>query len=142
MFSIYHQEIEKNNKILSFELTQNHHTLFVGLDKKINLYQVSTGKIKTSWESKDEYKINTLENQKMTLDATGSFMAVYNNDKVLRVRDCHNNNVIAKLKQGDAVSGMMYTFNNRNFITTGHDGCIFIWKLSQEVKSQIEKKRT
>lgn len=38
MFSLYHQEIEKNSKILSFELSQNHHTLFVGLDKKINLY--------------------------------------------------------------------------------------------------------
>jgi hypothetical protein len=43
--------------------------------------------------------------------------------------------VIAKLKQGDAVSGMMYTFNNKHFITAGYDGCIFIWKLSQEVKS-------
>lgn len=87
-FTLYHQEIEKNHRILSLELSHNHHTLFVGLDKKINLYATQTGKFKTSWESKDEHKINNLENLHLTLDTTGSFLAVYNNDKVLRVRDC------------------------------------------------------
>ena len=80
------------------ELSHNHQTLFVGLDKKINLYAINSGRLRTSWESKDEHKINNLENLRITLDSTGSYMAVYNHDKVLRVRDCHNNNVIAKLK--------------------------------------------
>ena len=97
-FTLYHQEIEKNHRILSLELSHNQNTLFVGLDKKINLYTTLTGKFKTSWESKDEHKINNLENLRLALDTTGSFLAVYNNDKVLRVRDCQHNNVIAKLK--------------------------------------------
>lgn len=65
----------------------------------------------------------------MTLDVTGTYLGVYNNDKVLRVRD-NNNNVVAKLKLADTVTGMLYTYNNKNLITSGYDGCIFIWKIS------------
>ena len=58
------------------ELDHNHQVLFVGLDKKINLYETLTGKFKVSWDSKDEMK--NLENHKLTLDCTGSFLAVSN----------------------------------------------------------------
>ncbi len=60
----------------------------MGLDKKVNLYNTTTGKLKTSWESKDDHRINSLDNLKMALDCTGSYLAVYNNDKAVRVRDC------------------------------------------------------
>ena len=59
----------------------------------------------------------------------------------MRVRESSHNQVVAKLRQGDVISGMVYTLNNRHFITAGHDGCIFIWRLSLEMKGHIEKKK-
>jgi hypothetical protein len=58
------------------ELNNNHTVIFVGLDKKINLYETLTGKFKISWDSREEMK--GLENHKLTLDCTGSFLAVFN----------------------------------------------------------------
>lgn len=78
LLQIYHQEIEKTNKLLSLELTHNHNTLYLGYDKKISLFNTTTGKFKKVLETKDQYKINTLENHKLALDCTGSFIAICN----------------------------------------------------------------
>jgi WD40 repeat protein len=134
MFSIYHQEVEKSHKFLSMELRLS--TLYVGLDKKVNLYSIETGKLKNSWESRDDHQIKSLDNMKLALDCSGTYLAVYNSDKVVRVRDSHNN-VVARLRQGDTLTGMLF---NKYFITTGYDGCIFVWRLSQDVRTHIERK--
>lgn len=61
------------------------------------MYSTSTGKLKNTWETKDDYKVVAYDNLKMTLDVTGSYLAVFNDDKVIRIRD-NNNNVVVKLK--------------------------------------------
>lgn len=55
-----HREVDKNHKINSLDLSSDHQTLFVGFDKKINSYSVSTGKLIKSNETKEDEKVGKL----------------------------------------------------------------------------------
>lgn len=49
--------------------------------------------------------------------------------------------VVSKAYCGDSVTGMGFTMNNSHLITCSSEGIIYIWKVSTDLKNNIEKKR-
>ena len=88
----------------------------------------------------------------------GSYLAVSNSDKQVRILDISdqsNISIIAKviyncilflfiklkIPSGDITTGMIFSQDSKNLITTSSDGVIYIWKLNKEIKSNIEDKK-
>lgn len=49
--------------------------------------------------------------------------------------------VVSKAYCGDTVSGMGFTLNSSHLITSSIEGCVYVWKMSSDLKNNIEKKK-
>jgi len=146
LFETSHIEVDKASKFHSLELNQEHSQIVAGQDKKISIWQIETGKQKCIYETKDEELSNNskhanLDNVKILTDVTGSYIATSNKDGNVRIRDYYSGNLIAKMNCGDFTTGFAITQNNKNLITTTSEGCIQIWKLPEEMISNMNKKK-
>ncbi|KAL4477105.1 hypothetical protein ABPG72_015418 [Tetrahymena utriculariae] len=143
IFATIHREVDKNNKINSLDISLDQQTLYVGFDKKINSYSVSTGKPIKQTETKEDEKLSKtyLDNLSTLTDVSSSYIASFNQDKVIRIRDCQTMSVVSKALVGDAVTGMGFTINNSHLITSTSEGLIYIWKMSSDLKNNIDKKK-
>ncbi|KAL4430471.1 hypothetical protein ABPG74_013321 [Tetrahymena malaccensis] len=143
MFVTIHREVDKNNKINSLDISSDQQTLYVGFDKKINSYSVSTGKPIKQTETKEDEKVSKtyLDNLSTLTDISSSYIASFNQDKVIRIRDCQTMAVVSKALVGDTVTGMGFTINNSHLITSTSEGLIYIWKMSSDLKNNIDKKK-
>jgi len=137
-------EVDKNNKFHSLDLNQEGTQTVAGQDKKISIWQNETGKQKCVYETKDEdinAKNTYLDNLKVAVDITGSYIAVSNKDGTVRIRDYYTGNLVAKINCGDLSTGICFTQNNKNLITTTADGCILSWALPDEMTNNMNKKK-
>ena len=82
------------------------------------MYQIDSGKLKNQHETKDDKKENFIDNLNISIDQSGCYMAVINNDKCLRIRDIQSNSVVGKINNITNPTGMIYTMNNKHMITT------------------------
>jgi len=143
VFESVHVEIDKNNKFYSLELNPENTQAVAGQDKKISIWQIDTGKIKCVYETKDEEstKATFVDNLKIITDMTGSYIATSHKDGNVRIRDYFTRNLIAKINCGDFTTGICFTQNNKNLITATSEGCLLIWKLPEEMTSNMNKKK-
>lgn len=49
--------------------------------------------------------------------------------------------VVSKALCGDNITGMGFTINNSHLITSSSEGIIYLWKMSSDLKNNIEKKK-
>lgn len=81
-----------------------------------------------------------MDNLRICIDSTGTYIATSNDDKCIRLRDYYNGNLICKVLLGDICTGMCFTPNNTHFITVTSEGLIIIWKLPNDINISIDKK--
>ena len=144
-FVQYHVEIDKFNKFFTLDVNHDSNIAVVGQEKKIQFWSLEDCKLKNVIETKEEDKNSGkaigLDNLRVTVDGSGSYVAVSNSDKVVRIRDFASGNIVAKASCGDITTSLCFAMNSKQLITVTAKGCIYIWKLSQEIKSNIEKKK-
>ena len=84
-----------------------------------------------SFETKDGAR--SIDNLKITIDVTGSFVAIASSDNIIRIRKSMNGKVVAQI-YGSQITSMFYTLDNKNLVVSNLDGCVLIWKLSSKIK--------
>lgn len=140
-----HLEIDKMSKFFTMDLNHENNIAVLGQEKKLQLWSIDEMKFLKTIETKEEDKLTgkvlPLDNLKISVDSSGTYIAVSNNDKIVRIRDFNTGNLVAKVTCGDIITSLAFTQNSKYLITASSKGCIYIWKLSQEIKSTIEKKK-
>ncbi|EFC47311.1 predicted protein [Naegleria gruberi] len=122
-----------------------------GQGKKINIYDIDSGKCKQYIDTKDPKPVKTgcdnADPLRVKLCPAGILAVTSASDKHLRVYSFYKKVSIARVKgHSDVITSINFTPDLKRLITTSADGCIFIWsigtKLSknmQERLSEIEK---
>ena len=143
-FELFHREVDKNYKTHSLDLNPDHTHFILGQDKRISVWEVDSGKIKSSFETKEEEggKIVAIENMRVSVDVSGCYIASCHRDGSIRIRDYSTGHLISKVNCGDFITGIVFSQNNKNLIAATTDGCIFFWRLPEEMITTMNKKKT
>ncbi|CAA6656445.1 unnamed protein product [Spirodela intermedia] len=111
--AIYDMAIEPADKI----------AITVGQDKKINKYNLSTGKLV------------------VMLDPTGSYLVCSYSNKSLRIYDFVTGETVAQaMGHAEVITGSIFLPGCKHMISVSGDSCIFIWKLPALLSSKMLQK--
>ncbi|XP_052767365.1 mitogen-activated protein kinase-binding protein 1-like isoform X3 [Mya arenaria] len=107
-------------------------------DRNVRVYNIKNGK------KKKEYK-GSLGDEgtlvRMSLDPSGSYLATSCSDKNICLLDFASGDLQATMFGHSEFSTDVKFMNDlRHLITTSGDGCIFVWRLPQEMTSQMHNK--
>lgn len=116
VFQVLYRFVDKIHRFYCLELSEDNEILYAGQEKQISCFSTSTGKLVDITETKDvdkDNKIISLDNLKLSIDSSGSYMACANNDKTIRIRETSTGNVVSTLNVGDQITGISFSFNNK-----------------------------
>ncbi|KAJ3298246.1 hypothetical protein HK104_010954 [Borealophlyctis nickersoniae] len=75
---------------------------------------------------------------KVSLDPSGSFAVTSGADKVIKIWDFHSGQCVARVAgHSEMVTGVKFSDDCRRIISTGGEGCIFIWKVEESLVATI-----
>ena len=107
-------------------------------DRMIRVYDVVTGKNTSNFKG-SQGDDGTLI--KIALDPSGAFIATSCTDKSLYIYDYQSGECLAATSgHSELVTGLKFSENGKNLISVSGDGCIFIWKLPNEMINAIASK--
>ena len=114
------------------------HVLTACQDRMIRVYDVLTGKNTSNFKG-SQGDDGTLI--KIALDPSGTFIATSCTDKSLYIYDYQSGECLAATSgHSELVTGLKFSENGKNLISVSGDGCIFIWKLPNEMVNAIASK--
>ncbi|XP_059095788.1 mitogen-activated protein kinase-binding protein 1-like isoform X3 [Tigriopus californicus] len=123
--TLYDMEVDANSK----------HILTACQDRNIRVYTVGNGKHTRTFKgsvSEDGTLI------KVTLDRSGVYAATSCTDKTLAVYDYQTGECMATMYgHSELVTGLKFTNDCRHLISVSGDGCIFVWRLPQEMTTAM-----
>ncbi|XP_078447792.1 transducin/WD40 repeat-like superfamily protein isoform X2 [Wolffia australiana] len=109
----------------------------VNQDRKINKYNVSSGKLVGS--IKEEADLG--QPVKVLIDSTGSYIVCSYSNKSLRLYDFVTGEAIAQVMgHAEVITGCIFLPDCRHLITVSIDSCIFIWKLPPILSRKMSQK--
>ena len=136
----YHQAIVQYGTVYDMDVDPiNKFIVTSGQDKKLSIYTISTGKPARS------YKVEETSGEviKVRLDPAGIYAATSSSDKNIRLYDYWTGECLAKLSgHSELVTGLVFTPNCKRLISVSGDSCIFVWRLSQDLTSNIQERLT
>jgi WD40 repeat protein len=136
--SRYHQAIVQYGTVYDMDVDPvNKFIVTSGQDKKLSIYAINTGKPARS------YKVEETSGEviKVRLDPAGIYAATSSSDKNIRLYDYWTGECLAKLSgHSEVVTGLVFTPNCKRLISVSGDSCIFIWRLSQKLTSNIQER--
>ncbi|KAL4239162.1 mitogen-activated protein kinase binding protein 1 [Mactra antiquata] len=104
-------------------------------DRNVRIYNVKTGK------KKKEYKGSLSDDGtllKMKLDPSGSYAVTSCSDKNLCIIDFYTGELQATMfGHSEIATDVRFMNDCRHLISSSGDGCIFIWRLPQDMTSQM-----
>ncbi|CAG2170479.1 unnamed protein product [Oppiella nova] len=107
-------------------------------DRMIRVYDVKSGKNTTNFKG-SQGDDGTLI--KIALDPSGQFIATSCTDKSLYIYDYQTGECLAATSgHSELVTGLKFSQNGKNLISVSGDGCVFIWKLPNEMVNSIASK--
>jgi hypothetical protein len=125
--TVYDMDVDPINKFI----------VTSGQDKKLSIYTINTGKPARSYKVEE----SSGEVIKVRLDPAGIYAATSSSDKNIRLYDYWTGECLAKLSgHSELVTGLVFTPNCKRLISVSGDSCIFVWRLSQELTSNIQER--
>ncbi|XP_054154489.1 mitogen-activated protein kinase-binding protein 1-like [Oppia nitens] len=107
-------------------------------DRMIRVYDVKSGKNTTNFKG-SQGDDGTLI--KIALDPSGQFVATSCTDKSLYIYDYQSGDCLAATSgHSELVTGLKFSQDGKNLISVSGDGCIFIWKLPNDMVNAIAAK--
>ena len=107
-------------------------------DRMVRIYDVSTGKNTMSFKGSQGDEGTLI---KVALDPSGTFAATSCTDKSLYLYDYQTGESLATTcGHAELVTGLKFSENGKNLISASGDGCIFIWRLPNEMVNVITEK--
>eukprot|EP00828_Plagiopyla_frontata_P007889 TRINITY_DN13827_c0_g1_i2.p1 TRINITY_DN13827_c0_g1~~TRINITY_DN13827_c0_g1_i2.p1 ORF type:complete len:627 (+),score=118.11 TRINITY_DN13827_c0_g1_i2:301-2181(+) len=138
-------DFDNKHKIFCIAVLGEKNLVAVGQEKQISIWNMVKQELKTVIETKETDKSTSkpfyLDNLRIALDSSGTFLAVSNQDKTVRIRDLSQSGaVIASTTIGNIVTGISFANATQQLITSTVEGFICVWKLSEEMKRSIKNK--
>ncbi|XWS55561.1 hypothetical protein CRYUN_Cryun09bG0010700 [Craigia yunnanensis] len=109
----------------------------VGQDKKINTFDIVSGKLIRSFKLHKDFG----DPIKVTMDPSGSYLVCSFSNKSIRVYDFLSGEMISQaVGHGEVVTGVIFLPDCKHIVSVGGDGCIFVWKLPARLASRMLQK--
>ncbi|CAN8009058.1 unnamed protein product [Ixodes pacificus] len=109
-------------------------------DRNVRVYSVASGKNTRCFRGA-QGEDGTLI--KVVLDSTGTYLATSCTDKSLYVYEYGSGECVASMfGHSELVTGLKFTEDGRHLISVSGDGCIFMWRLPENVTQAIVSRRT
>ncbi|KAI9296292.1 WD40 repeat-like protein [Neoconidiobolus thromboides FSU 785] len=110
----------------------------VSQDKKILQFNVQTGKLINSYKPDNGEDISI---SRIALDASGLFACIGGPDKNVRLFDLNNGQFISScLGHSEMITSVKFSYDCNKLISTSGDGCVYIWKVTPTLASQMRNK--
>ncbi|KAJ3085934.1 hypothetical protein HK102_013673 [Quaeritorhiza haematococci] len=134
--TVYDMDIESSHKYIAT----------VAQDRRLNVFSVNTGKPIRSYRP-DPVEDPGLENGsgggfiKVSMDPAGLYAATSASDKCIRVFDFYTGVCVARVVgHSELITSVKFTQDCSRLISTGGDGCIFVWKVAPQLTQHMRKR--
>ncbi|KAH0943988.1 hypothetical protein HID58_003625, partial [Brassica napus] len=108
----------------------------VGQDKKINIFDIESGKIVRSFKQNRDHG----DPIKVILDPSCSYLACSYSDRTICLLDFVTGELVAQATgHGEAVTGVIFLPDCKHIISVAGDGCIFVWKLPLQMVTRMTR---
>ncbi|XP_044510723.1 mitogen-activated protein kinase-binding protein 1 isoform X4 [Mangifera indica] len=98
----------------------------VGQDKKINSFNVASGKLIRSFKQDRDFG----EPIKVALDPSGSYLICSYSNKSICLYDFISGEMVTQaMGHGEVVTGVIFLPDCKHIVSVGGDGCIFAWRV-------------
>ncbi|KAK9158989.1 hypothetical protein Scep_005563 [Stephania cephalantha] len=109
----------------------------VGQDKKINTFDISSGKLARSFKQEGDFG----EPIKVSMDPTSSFLVCSYSNKSICMYDFSNGELVAQaVGHSEVITGIIFLPDCHHIISVGGEGCIFVWKIPALLSSRMLEK--
>jgi len=137
-----HYAVEQSNKAtipkgkiydMDTDATQKY-IITAGSDKKLHIWNIRTAKSIRSYQADKKG-----EPLKVRTDPAGIHAVTSSSDKILRLYDFYSGACYAKFRgHSGVITGIRFTNDCRHLISVGSEGCIFIWKLANDLRKAMQ----
>lgn len=125
--TIYDMDVDATDKYI----------VTAGKDKRLNIWNVSTGKHERSYTASHDDEIGELF--RVHMDPAGIFASTASLDKWIRLFDFFSGDCIAKVTgHSELITGIKFTADCSRLISVSADGCIFVWRLADELSEAMK----
>ncbi|CAN0926370.1 WD repeat-containing protein 62 [Linum grandiflorum] len=106
----------------------------VGQDKKINTFDVASGKMVRSFKQDKDFG----DPIKVIMDPSCSYLLCsYSNKSICMYDSMSGDMVMQAMGHGEVVTGVVFLPDCKHIVSVAGDGCIFVWKLPPRITSRI-----
>eukprot|EP00116_Pleurobrachia_bachei_P002650 sb/3462912/ len=134
------QHVQTNSKFNDMEIPQSRSTVITGCqDRQIRSYDIATGKQLLSYKSGEEKDSGMIVN--VAIDPSGSYLAAAGSDKCIFIHDALTGDRLASLSgHSEMITGLVFTNDCKRLLSISGDGCIFVWRISNDVVRNMASK--
>uniref|UniRef100_A0A2N9FAB1 Anaphase-promoting complex subunit 4 WD40 domain-containing protein n=1 Tax=Fagus sylvatica TaxID=28930 RepID=A0A2N9FAB1_FAGSY len=106
----------------------------VGQDKKINIFDIATGKLIRSFRQDKDFG----DPIKVTMDPSCSYLVCSYSNKSISIYDFLSGEMVTQaMGHGEVITGVIFLPDCKHIISVGGDGCIFVWKVPASLSSRM-----
>ncbi|KAG0620057.1 hypothetical protein M758_4G185700 [Ceratodon purpureus] len=134
----YHQELSPRGTFYDIDTDPcDKLAVAVGQDKKLSVLNLTSGK--TVRYLKPEGDVG--EPFKVRLDPSGMYVVCSHSDRIMRVYDFLNGELLAHASgHAEIITGMIFLSDCRRLVSVSGDSCIFIWRLPLNMSRCMRKR--
>ena len=127
----FHIELDKTNKIYSFDYNPLSDLIAVGQENKISFFQSNGTTIKSFGNQIDSKKSHSFDNIFILIDPVSKYLFTSTSDKVIKIRDLEDGKSIFRLENTGITTSIKISRDFSRIITASSEGFIFIYRLPE-----------
>ncbi|XP_038701339.1 mitogen-activated protein kinase-binding protein 1 isoform X1 [Tripterygium wilfordii] len=106
----------------------------VGQDKKINTFDIASGKLIRSFKLDKDYG----DPIKVNMDPSYNYLVVCYSSKCMCIYNSTNGEMVAQASgHSEVMTGAIFLPDCEHIVSVGGDGCIFVWKVPAHLSSRM-----
>lgn len=120
-------------KIFDFAITSDNKTVIAASNNRLDMLSLNTGKHIKSHHVGEQHHMD-ISPGNVCVAVSGSI-----SDKTIHIVDLESGETLANATgHGEAITSVRFTPDCRRLLSTSNDGCIFVWRLSDNIQAAIK----
>ncbi|TMW68365.1 hypothetical protein Poli38472_005833 [Pythium oligandrum] len=131
----YHSVQFPGGKILDMTLSNSDEVVVTTCNNRLDVLNVSTGRIIKTHQVGEQHHIDICP-ASFCVAMSGS-----HSDKTIHVVDLESGDILADgTGHGGAITSLKFTPDCRRLVTASNDGCLFVWRLAEDLQNAIKSR--